>query len=127
MISEVSEAFIDLANVIGRSVDVHQDLSTRQGLFTRWSIFPPDVLTDRHSGPNLTYRPDTTRVSTRHEVAVFIEDPVVRKEDLVVDAYETSVPQQRGSIGDLPLHRVRGATVWTFRSIHEPDDGQRRA
>src|SRR5213080_3069148 len=73
--------------VIGRGRDVDYDLCTREGLVTGGRARLPDVLADRQANDSLVHAHERGRFADL-EVALLVEDAVVRQEHLPVDGLD---------------------------------------
>ena len=97
--------------MVGRAVDVHDESGAGLGLEAGRAGLEPDVLADVDAyGGAVNF--EDWGVGAGEEVALFVEDAVVGKVDLVVDAEEASVPDDGCGVEEAaPVVRV-----------NEPDD-----
>jgi hypothetical protein len=108
-----------LATVIWRTVDVEEDVGTGGRLGGRRTIRHPDVLAYRHACSNAVDLPERRRLLTDGEVAVLVEDAVVRQAALVVDPAYPAVREQCGCVVN---SWVAGVVAGAGPTIHEPHD-----
>ena len=88
-----------LACVVGRAVDVDQQLSAVMRLPGHRSGWVPAVLTHGHADPHAFELEDRAAMS-RLEVALFVEHPVVREKDLVIHGFELAVLHESRGVED---------------------------
>ena len=100
-----------LSRVIGRRIDVHDDLGARQSLIGRWPHGVPDVFAYVDAHADAVDDVDR-RLGAGPKVAVLVEDAVVGQVLFVVDPHQAPVVDYGGSIMD-----VAGL-------VDEPDDGR---
>ncbi len=91
------QAFFPLAFMVGRRVDIHDHFGACQCLDARGPFFIPDVLADVHAHADAFDGKDGI-ASSRAEVPVFIEHPIVRQEYLAIGVDMLSVGQYCGGI-----------------------------
>ena len=89
-----------LAGVVGRAVDVDDELGAGQRLDGGRPRRIPDVLADV-DGERRVARHEDRRLGARLEVAVLVEDAVVRQVLLVVNPDAAAVVQHRGGVEDV--------------------------
>ncbi len=89
-----------LADVIGRAVDVDDQLGAAQRLHRGRSRRIPDVLADVHGEGRVACDEDR-RLGAGLEVAVLVEDAVVRQVLLVIDPGADTVVEHRSGIEDV--------------------------
>ena len=82
-------AILGLPHVERRSRQVDDELRAREGEVGRRRAWLPDVLADRDADRSLTHAQDH-EVASLGEVAVLVEDAVVREEVLAVDRSDAS-------------------------------------
>ena len=98
----------ELARVVGRAVDVDDDLRAGLPLQGHGAEGVPDVLTDVHADGDAADGVDGADAAGA-EVAVLIKDAVVGQVDLVVDAHELAVAGEGGGVVDLVALAVHKA------------------
>ena len=89
-----------LAGMVGRAVDVDEELGAAEGLHRGRSRGVPDVLAHVHGEGRLARREDLG-LGARLEVAVLVEDAVVRQILLVIDPGSDSVVQHGRRVEDV--------------------------
>src|SRR5439155_128589 len=99
-----------LARVVRRAVDGHDQLGAGQRLRGRRPRRIPDVLADVDGHARLAEREDR-RLAPRLEIAVLVEDAVVRQVLLVVDAGQGPVVDDGGGVEEI------------LALVHAADDG----
>ena len=110
-------AILGLPDVEGRGGEVDDELRSRQRQVGRRRPRLPDVLADRRPDEDVS-DPDEDELAPLEEVAVLVEDAVVRQEVLAVDGLHTAVGADRA--------RVREVAVEPGRP-DERDDARRGA
>ena len=115
--------FPDPARVVGRRVDVHDELGATGRLGGDRAVRAPRVFTDRHRDPNPGHHEERTVDGGRREVALLVEHRVVGQQVLVVDAEHVSVRTDRGRVVEIS-HRVgeahhRGRATGARRELVE--------
>ena len=86
-----------LADVEGRCGDVRDQLRARQRQVGRRRPRLPDVLADRRADDDVAER-EQKEIAAGSEVAVLVEDAVVRKVVLLVDATDLAVGQDEARV-----------------------------
>jgi len=96
-------ARLPLACVVGRAVDVHEQLRAVQRLDRERPARIPGVLADADPDPHALVDEDRAARAAA-EVALLVEDPVVGQVVLVVDALDLAVGSEGGGVVDVVLH-----------------------
>src|SRR5581483_260546 len=95
-------ALDSLGRVVGRAVDVDQQLRAVLRLPRHRAGGIPAVLAHGEADANAVLLEDRALVAYR-EVALLVEDAVVRQENLVIDRLDLAVADERGRVEDLTL------------------------
>ena len=120
-LAEDAQALVQLAHVIGRGVQVENDLGTGCGHLAHRTPRHPRVLADRHADGDAGHVVQHGIASAGVEVAALIEHPVVGQLPLVVDALKSAIGCDAGCvlapIGTIHKSHHRGTRFRLGRNV----------
>ena len=99
-------ALFRLADVVGRCGEVDDELGAGEGEVGRRRPRLPQVLADRRSGVDVTHAKEQ-EIAAFGEVAVLVEDAVVREKVLSVDPLHAAVRADGAGVREVPVEPRR--------------------
>ncbi len=95
-------ALLRLADVVGRCGEIHHELSAGEGEVGCRRPGLPQVLADRRTGVDVAHAKQQ-EVAALGEVAMLVEDAVVREEVLSIDALDAAVRADGAGVREIPV------------------------